>query len=162
MTNYNFFILSGSDLDQAIALAKKIESKDEQEHKIDSTVRKRPREESIVQSSLRQNLFRGTPESESHAHTPSNEYKGTPKSIKELKTKYEKDLAKVTLSDRKVWFKHIVQKAQKMQAENQQFQAEEQAKEQAKEQEQEQPQNDSPEVFDDHFNAWIEDAAKED
>ena len=155
MTNYNFFILSGSDLDQAISLAKKIESKDEQEHKKDSsTVRKRPREESIVQSSLRQNLFRSTPES--HAQTPSNEYKGTPKSIKELQTKYEKDLAKVTLSDRKVWFHHIVQKAQKMQAENQQFQAEEQTKEQ------DQPQNDSPEVFDDHFNAWIEDAAKED
>jgi hypothetical protein len=155
MTNYNFFILSGSDLDQAIALAKKIESKDEQEHKKDSsTVRKRPREESIVQSSLRQNLFRSTPESESH--TPSNECKGTPVSIKILKNKYEKDLAKVTLSDRKVWFKHIVQKAQKMQAENQQFQAEEQAEEQ------DQPHNDSPEVFDDHFNAWIEDAAKED
>lgn len=148
MTNYNFFILSGSDLDQAIALAKKMESKDEQEHKI----RKRPREESIVQSSLRQNLFRSTPESESHAYTPSNEYKGTPKSIKELKSKYEKDLAKVTLSDRKVWFQHIVQKAQKMQAENQQLQAEEQ----------DQSHNDSPEVFDDHFNAWIEDAAKED
>lgn len=157
MTNYNFFILSGSDLDQAIALAKKMESKDEQEHKKDSsTVRKRPREESIVQSSLRQNLFRSTPESESHAYTPSNEYKGTPKSIKELKSKYEKDLAKVTLSDRKVWFQHIVQKAQKMQAENQQLQAEEQAEEQ------DQSQNDSPEVFDDHFNAWIEDAAKED
>jgi hypothetical protein len=150
MTNYNFFILSGSDLDQAIALAKKIESKDEQEHKI----RKRPREESIVQSSLRQNLFRSTPESE--VRTPSNEYKGTPKSIKELKSKYEKDLAKVTLSDRKVWFQHIVQKAQKMQAENQQLQAEEQVEEQ------EQSQNESPEVFDDHFNAWIEDAAKED
>ena len=152
MVTNNFFILSGSDLDQAIALAKKIESKDEQEHKIDlSTVRKRPREESIVQSSLRKNLFRSTPESETR--TPSN---GTPKSIKELKTKYEKDLAKVTLSDRKMWFKHIVQKVQKMQAENQQFQAEEQAEEQ------DQPHNDSPEVFDDHFNAWIEDAAKED
>ena len=152
--NYNFYI-SGSNLDQAIALAKKIESNDEQEHKIDlSTVRKRPREESIVQSSLRQNLFRSTPESESH--TPSNEWKGTPKSIKELKSKYEKDFDKVTLSDRKVWFKHIVQKAQKIQAENQQLQAEEQAEEQ------EQTQNDSPEVFDDHFNAWIEDAAKED
>jgi hypothetical protein len=151
MTNYNFFILSGSDLDQAIALAKKIESKDEQEHKKDSsTVRKRPREESIVQSSLRQNLFRSTPESESH--TPTNEWKGTPKSIKELKSKYEKDLAKVTLSAKKVWCKHIVEKAQKMQAHSQQLQAEEQ----------DQPQNDSPEVFDDHFNAWIEDAAKED
>ena len=157
MVTNNFFILSGSDLDQAIALAKKIESKDEQDHKIDSsTVRKRPREESIVQSSLRQNLFRSTPETESHAHTPTNEYKGTPKSIKELKSKYEKDLAKVTLSDRKVWFKHIVQKAQKIQAENQQLQAEEQAEEQ------DHPQNDSPEVFDDHFNAWIEDVAKED
>ena len=150
MTNYNFFILSGSDLDQAIALAKKIESKDEQEHKI----RKRPREESIVQSSLRQNLFRSTPESESHAHTPSNEYKGTPKSIKELKSKYEKDLAKVTLSDKKMWCKHIVEKVQKMRVHSQQLQAEEQ--------EQEQPQNDSPEVFDDDFNAWIEDVAKED
>tara|TARA_A100001035_G_C27431755_1_gene341826 strand:- start:105 stop:560 length:456 start_codon:yes stop_codon:yes gene_type:complete len=151
MTNYNFFILSGSDLDQAISLAKKIESKDEQEHKIDSsTVRKRPREESLVQSSLRQNLFRSTPESESH--TPSNEWKGTPKSIKELKSKYEKDLAKVTLSDRKKWLKNIVQKAQKMRAHSQQLQAEEK----------EQPQNDSPEVFDEHFNAWIEDAAKED
>ena len=161
MTNYNFFILSGSDLDQAIALAKKIESKDEQEHKIDlSTVRKRPREESIVQSSLRQNLFRSTPESGSHAHTPSNEYKGTPKSIKDLKSKYEKELAKVTLSDRKVWFKHIVEKAQKMQAENQQLQAEEQAEEQTEVQDQ--SHNDSPEVFDDHFNAWIEDAVKED
>ena len=157
MTNYNFFILSGSDLDQAIALAKKIESKDEQEHKIDlSTVRKRPREESTVQSSLRQNLFRSTPESESHAHTPSNEYKGTPKSIKEIQTKYEKDLAKVTLSAKKLWCKHIVEKAQKMRAHSQQLQAEEQAEEQ------EQTQNDSPEVFDDHFNAWIEDAAKED
>lgn len=148
--NYNFYI-SGSDLDQAIVLAKKIESKDEQEHKIDSsTVRKRPREESIVQSSLRQNLFRSTPES--GANTPSNECKGTPKSIKELKTKYEKDWGKVTLSDRKVWFKHIVEKAKKMQAHSQQLQAEEQ----------EQPQIDSPEVFDDQFNAWIEDAAKED
>lgn len=148
MVTNNFFILNGSDLDQAISLAKKIESKDE--HKIDSsTVRKRPREESI--NSLRQNLFRGTPESESR--TPS---KGTPKSIKELKTKYEKDLAKVTLSDRKVWVQQILKKAQKMQAENQQLQAEEQAEEQ------DQPHNDSPEVFDDHFNAWIEDAAKED
>lgn len=153
--DYNFFILSGSDLDQAIALAKKIESKDEQEHKIDlSTVRKRPREESIVQTSLRQNLFRSTPESGSHAHTPSSECKGTPKSIKELKSKYEKDLAKVTLSDKKIWCKHIVEKVQKMRAHSQQLQAEEQ--------EQEQPQNDSPEVFDDDFNAWIEDVAKED
>lgn len=144
--NYNFFILSGSDLDQAIVLAKKIESKDEQEHKIDlSTVRKRPREESIVQS---------TPESGSHVHTPSSEYKGTPKSIKELKSKYEKDLAKVTLSDKKMWCKHIVEKVQKMRVHSQQLQAEEQ--------EQEQPQNDSPEVFDDDFNAWIEDVAKED
>tara|TARA_B100001093_G_C26533485_1_gene887005 strand:+ start:202 stop:666 length:465 start_codon:yes stop_codon:yes gene_type:complete len=154
MVTNNFFILSGADLDQAISLAKKMESKSESNKPDSSTVRKRPREESIVQSSLRQNLFRSTPESESH--TPSSEYKGTPKSIKELKTKYEKDLAKVTLSAKKVWCKHIVEKARKMRAENQQFQAEEQAKEQ------EQPQNDSPEVFDDHFNAWIEDAAKED
>ena len=153
MTTYTYnFYISGSDLDQAISLAKKMESKDKQDHKKDSsTVRKRPREESIVQSSLRQKLFRSTPES--HAQTPSNE---TPKSIKELQTKYEKDLAKITLSDRKVWFHHIVQKAQKMRAENQQLQAEEQVEEQ------DQPNNDSPEVFDDHFNAWIEDAAKED
>ena len=103
---------------------------------------------------MRQNLFRSTPESESQ--TPSSEYKGTPKSIKELKSKYEKELAKVTLSDRKVWCKHIVEKAQKMRAHSQQLQAEEQTEEQ------DQLQNDSPEVFDDHFNAWIEDAAKED
>jgi len=146
MTTNNFFILPDSNLEQVIRLAKmdSNEPVPEPEPELESnsassTVRKRPREKGVV-------LFKPTPESE--ANTPS----GTPISIKKLRDNYTNEFAKISSDDIRFYIKRLLKKAQEIHAHEPELQAEEQKH---------QP-NESPEVFDEHFYQWIEDAAKED